>query len=141
VDLDSVREMSDDTLILLLFVWGVSALVAGLIASDRDRSFFGFAAVTFFFLGPLGPGFALLANHGQVEKSYRQAAHAAAYAATQAATPPAKRKTEREVIAESIKEADKAAAEAQAEAEAARARVEELRRRAAGEKPAKDAKD
>jgi hypothetical protein len=32
--------------------------VAGIIASDRKRSGVAFAAVTFFFLGPLGPGFA-----------------------------------------------------------------------------------
>lgn len=65
--------MSDDFLILLVFVWGVSALVAGMIAADRDRSFFGFAAVTFFFLGPLGPGFALIATHGRIEKAQLQA--------------------------------------------------------------------
>ena len=38
--------------------------------------FFGFAAVTFFFLGPLGPGFALLATHGEIEKSQLQAVRA-----------------------------------------------------------------
>jgi DNA-directed RNA polymerase subunit RPC12/RpoP len=51
----------------LLFVWGISALVAGMIASDRGLGFLGFAAVTFFFLGPLGPGFALIAPHGAIE--------------------------------------------------------------------------
>ena len=55
-------------LIILLFVWGISALVAGAVASDRERSFLGFAVITFFFLGPLGPGFALVAAHGQIEK-------------------------------------------------------------------------
>jgi DNA-directed RNA polymerase subunit RPC12/RpoP len=45
----------------ILFVWLICAVVAGLIAESRGRSGFGFFAVTFFFLGPLGPGFALLA--------------------------------------------------------------------------------
>jgi hypothetical protein len=48
---------------MLLFMWPVCAFVAGAIASDRLRSFLGFAAVTFFFLGPLGPALALLATH------------------------------------------------------------------------------
>jgi DNA-directed RNA polymerase subunit RPC12/RpoP len=47
--------------IVLFVVWIISALVAGFIAEGRGRSFGGFFAVTFFFLGPLGPGFALLA--------------------------------------------------------------------------------
>jgi DNA-directed RNA polymerase subunit RPC12/RpoP len=51
----------------LLFVWLISSLVAGWIASERQRSGLGFAAVTFFFLGPLGPGFALIAPHGAIE--------------------------------------------------------------------------
>jgi DNA-directed RNA polymerase subunit RPC12/RpoP len=55
-------------LFVLLIVWGVSAIVAGAIASDRERSFFGFAVVTFFFLGPLGPGFALIAAPGWIEE-------------------------------------------------------------------------
>jgi DNA-directed RNA polymerase subunit RPC12/RpoP len=58
---------------IILIVWGISAFVAGMIAGDRDRSFFGFAAVTFFFLGPLGPGFALIATHGRIEKAQLQA--------------------------------------------------------------------
>lgn len=49
-------------LFLLFFFWVVSACVAAAIASDRGRSFGGWFAVTFFFLGPLGPGFALLAQ-------------------------------------------------------------------------------
>jgi hypothetical protein len=52
----------------LLFVWFISALVAGWIAATRERSGFAFAAVTFFFLGPLGPGFALIAPHGAIEE-------------------------------------------------------------------------
>jgi DNA-directed RNA polymerase subunit RPC12/RpoP len=72
-----VRDMSDDVLFIVLFVWGISAFVAGLIATDRDRSFFGWAAVTFFFLGPLGPGFALVAPHGRIEKMQLKAAREA----------------------------------------------------------------
>ena len=48
-------------LFILFFVWLVSAIVAAVIADHRGRSGGGFFAVTFFFLGPLGPGFALLA--------------------------------------------------------------------------------
>jgi len=65
------RPMSESLLIILvtLFVWMVSAWVAGGIASDKERSGIGFGVVTFFFLGPLGPGFALLARHGAVEEA------------------------------------------------------------------------
>ncbi|TXH16960.1 MAG: hypothetical protein E6R06_29765 [Mycobacterium sp.] len=80
--------MSDEVLILMLFVWGISALVAGAIASDRRRSFIGFAVVTFFFLGPLGPGFALLATHGEIERSQLQAIRAAAKKANPAPLQP-----------------------------------------------------
>ena len=120
-------------LFLLLFVWGISALVAGAIAGDRDRSFFGFAAVTFFFLGPLGPGFALIATHGRIEKAQLQAS---GWPMKRPVTPKVTKpptgtvKTKRELLAESLKEADKAAEEAQSRAEAARARLDELRRQA-----------
>jgi hypothetical protein len=79
--------MSDDNYIglgaflfftLMLIAWLVCAAVAGIIATARERSFWGFAAVTFFFLGPLGPGFALIATHGAVENErFLQAARAA----------------------------------------------------------------
>jgi DNA-directed RNA polymerase subunit RPC12/RpoP len=46
---------------VLLFVWLISAVVAAIIADHRGRSGGGFFFATFFFLGPLGPGFALLA--------------------------------------------------------------------------------
>jgi len=61
--------MSDETLIVVLVAWAISAIVAGLIAQERGRGFGGFALVTFFFLGPLGPGFALLARHPLVERA------------------------------------------------------------------------
>ena len=70
--------MSDDTLVLVLIIWGISAFAAAVIAGDRGRSGLGFAVVTFFFLGPLGPGFALLATHGDIERSQLQAIRAAA---------------------------------------------------------------
>lgn len=69
--------MSDDLLFPILIIWGISAFVAGVIASDRGRSGVGFGFVTFFFLGPLGPGFALIAQHGEIERSQLQAARAA----------------------------------------------------------------
>jgi hypothetical protein len=59
--------MSFEWWFVLLVVWGFCAVAAGLIASDRGRSFREFALVTFFFLGPLGPGFALIATHGAIE--------------------------------------------------------------------------
>ena len=80
--------MSDDIFIPLLFIWGISAFVAGIIASDRGRSFLGFAAATFFFLGPLGVGFALVATHGLIEKRQLLAAREAGVPAVQ----PTKRK-------------------------------------------------
>lgn len=68
--------MSFLPLIILLIVWAISAIVAGAIASERELNVTVFAAVTFFFLGPLGPGFALLATHGAIEKSRVRAARA-----------------------------------------------------------------
>ena len=50
-------------------LWGISAAVAGLIANDRERNPWAFAAITFFFLGPLGVGLAILAPHGAVERA------------------------------------------------------------------------
>ncbi|MCV7080253.1 hypothetical protein, partial [Mycolicibacterium insubricum] len=50
-------------------LWGISAAVAGLIANDRERNPWAFAAITFFFLGPLGVGLAILAPHGVVERA------------------------------------------------------------------------
>jgi DNA-directed RNA polymerase subunit RPC12/RpoP len=49
-------------LIILFVVWLISAIVAAVIAEGRGRSAVAFGLVTFFFLGPLGPGFALLAG-------------------------------------------------------------------------------
>ena len=49
-------------LFILLLVWLISAGVAAAVAYHRGRSAWGFFAVTFFFLGPLGPGVALLAQ-------------------------------------------------------------------------------
>jgi DNA-directed RNA polymerase subunit RPC12/RpoP len=50
---------------LLLLCW---ALVAGFIAQERDRSFWGFFLATFFVLGPLGVGIALLATRGEMDR-------------------------------------------------------------------------
>jgi DNA-directed RNA polymerase subunit RPC12/RpoP len=58
----AILGLSLGPLILLFVVWVACAAVAGAIAEGRGRSFAGFFAVTFFFLGPLGPGFALLAG-------------------------------------------------------------------------------
>lgn len=49
-------------LFVLFFVWLICAVVAAVIADHRGRSAGAFFAVTFFFLGPLGPGIALLAG-------------------------------------------------------------------------------
>jgi hypothetical protein len=48
-------------LTVLIFVWFIAATVAALIALHRGRSAWGFFFATFFFLGPLGIGVALLA--------------------------------------------------------------------------------
>ena len=54
-------------LFILFLVWFISAIVAGAIADSRGRSGFGFALATFFFLGPLGVGFALVAARGEMD--------------------------------------------------------------------------
>jgi DNA-directed RNA polymerase subunit RPC12/RpoP len=51
-----------------LFVWIICGVVAGCIAYVRERSFWGFFLATFFFLGPLGVGVALLATHGALDQ-------------------------------------------------------------------------
>ncbi|KXO89038.1 hypothetical protein [Tsukamurella pseudospumae] len=48
-------------LIAVATAWFFSAVIAGVIAEIRGRSGFGFFFTTLFFLGPLGPGFALVA--------------------------------------------------------------------------------
>lgn len=53
---------------VILFVWLICAAVAGFIAMDRDRSGIGFFLATFFFLGPLGVGVALLATRGEMDR-------------------------------------------------------------------------
>jgi DNA-directed RNA polymerase subunit RPC12/RpoP len=55
-------------ILFLLFVWSICALVAGFIASDRQRSFWLFFVTTFFFLGPIGVGFALIAPRGEMDR-------------------------------------------------------------------------
>ncbi len=52
---------------LIFFVWLLPAVVAALIAASRDRDALGFFLATFFFLGPLGVGFALIAPHGGMD--------------------------------------------------------------------------
>lgn len=61
--------MDDDFFGLVLIVWAISGVIAGLIATDKERSFWSFALVTFFFLGPIGPGVAMLAQHGAVQRA------------------------------------------------------------------------
>ena len=53
---------------ILFFVWLISAAVAAAIAMERDRSGIGFFLATFFFLGPLGVGVALLATRGEMDR-------------------------------------------------------------------------
>jgi DNA-directed RNA polymerase subunit RPC12/RpoP len=55
-------------LLVMFLVWLISAVVAGAIADNRDRSGVGFALATFFFLGPLGVGVALLATRGEMDR-------------------------------------------------------------------------
>lgn len=55
-------------LLFWLFYWFICALVAGVIADERDRSGWGFGLVTFFFLGPLGIAVALLATRGDMDR-------------------------------------------------------------------------
>ena len=55
---------------LILFVWLLTAFVAGVIAQERRRSFWGFFFATFFFLGPLGVGVALLATRAELDHAY-----------------------------------------------------------------------
>lgn len=47
--------------IIVVAVWLISAFTAEIIAESRGRSSLAFFFATFFFLGPLGPGFALVA--------------------------------------------------------------------------------
>lgn len=72
-------------ILTFLFLWGICGLVAAVIASDKGRSAVGWFVVTLFFLGPLGPGFALLAEHGDVQKAKLVKARAQ----LKAAQPPA----------------------------------------------------
>lgn len=51
-------------ILILLFVWLASAIVAAFIAMYRERDPVVFFLATFFFLGPLGVGFALIAPRG-----------------------------------------------------------------------------
>lgn len=53
--------------VLVLLVWLIPAIVAGVIADRRGRSGIGFALATFFFLGPFGVGVALLATRGELD--------------------------------------------------------------------------
>ena len=56
-------------MLLWLAVWGVSAVGAGVVAHERELNVLAYFVVTLLFLGPLGPGFALIAPHGRIEKS------------------------------------------------------------------------
>jgi DNA-directed RNA polymerase subunit RPC12/RpoP len=52
----------------MIFYWLLSAAVAGAIAYDRQRGFWVFFFVTLLFLGPLGVGFALIAQRGEMDR-------------------------------------------------------------------------
>lgn len=61
--------MPDSALLrAIVIAWLVSGLIAALIANERERSALAFFFVTLFFLGPFGPGFALIATHGGLEE-------------------------------------------------------------------------
>lgn len=55
-------------LIVLFLVWFISAAVAAIIAMERNRSPVLFGLCTFFFLGPIGVGIALLATRGELDQ-------------------------------------------------------------------------
>lgn len=55
--------------LLWLVIYGVCAVGAALVANERELSVPMYAIITLLFLGPLGPGFALIAPHGRIEKS------------------------------------------------------------------------
>lgn len=52
--------------IFVFFFWVVCAGIAAAIAASRERSPWAFGLATFFFLGPLGVGFALISPRGGV---------------------------------------------------------------------------
>ncbi|WP_029114380.1 hypothetical protein [Mycobacterium sp. URHB0044] len=54
-------------LLLIVFVWLLPAVVAALIAENKGRNGVGWFFATFFFLGPFGVGFALIAPHGAMD--------------------------------------------------------------------------
>jgi hypothetical protein len=56
-------------LLLWLVVWGLCALGAAIVAHERELRVPLFFVITLLFLGPFGPGFALIAPHGRIEKS------------------------------------------------------------------------
>ena len=56
-------------MLLWLAIWGVSAVAAAIVAHERELNVPAYAVITLLFLGPLGPGFALIAPHGRIEKS------------------------------------------------------------------------
>ncbi|MGC5026769.1 hypothetical protein ACLQ3K_18635 [Tsukamurella sp. DT100] len=57
-DIESTfTSLTTSALIIAVAVWFISAITAAMIAEQRGRS----VAAFFFFLGPLGPGFALIA--------------------------------------------------------------------------------
>ena len=56
-------------LLLWLAIWGLCALGAAIVANERELRVALYFFITLLFLGPLGPGFALVAPHGRIEKS------------------------------------------------------------------------
>ncbi|WP_006246419.1 hypothetical protein [Mycolicibacterium tusciae] len=103
--------------------WFLSAVVAGAIAGDRNRSFVGWFFATFLFLGPLGVGFALIAPRGGMGRLLQTP--------PPTANVPASSKPKKAVAkSDPLAEAEAEAEAAQQRAKAARARAEEMRRRA-----------
>ena len=62
--------MNDDLLPLLIFpFWVTLAIMAGVIASKKGRTFWGYFLFTLFFFGPLGFVMALLVARRPVQTS------------------------------------------------------------------------
>ena len=59
---DTIFGMDLASLLTLILIWLIAAVVAALIAHRRGCNPIVFFLVTLFFLGPVGPGFALIAQ-------------------------------------------------------------------------------
>jgi hypothetical protein len=120
------------------FAWLICAIVAAFIAGSRRRSSFGWFFATFFILGPLGVGFALIAPRGDVEEHLLQLRSPAPTPAAQPrsqtvnATAVPKPAVSAKPKADAFEDADAAVEAAEQRAKAARERADELRRRVRG---------